>query len=974
MRFVFTLLILCSSIFAQGTVKYIDPFIGTAGHAHTFPGATLPFGMVQLSPDTDNKGWDWCSGYHYSDNSIMGFSHTHLSGTGATDYGDILLMPYTGSIKLIPGSKANPDEGYRSRFSHKDEKASAGFYSVKLADYDIDVELTATERTGIHKYVFNNSRTKRIIIDLEHGISDKVIESKIGILGRNIIYGYRKSKGWASNHTIYFYALLSESFDDAQVFEELKPVKKQNYKGKKVKTVLSFSGNSNKEIFVKVGISHTSIEGAKLNLMKENSDWNFEKIKQRAEKKWQNELDKISISTNDEELKKVFYTAYYHSLIAPNVFSDVNNFYVGMDGKKHQSEKEQYTVFSLWDTYRALHPLLTITDKKRTESFVNSLLTKYEEYGLLPVWELAANETNCMIGYHAVPVILDSYAKGINVDLNNALDAVLASGNQNIRSTDIYRKYGIIPSEIDHEGVSKTLEYAYDDWCIAQLAKAADREEIYDEYIARSKNYINYFDPETKFMRPKRNGKWVEKFNPFAVTSDFTEANSWQYTFSVQQDIPGLMNLFGGKENFDAKLDELFSAKSKLSGRHQPDITGLIGQYAHGNEPSHHVAYLYNYAGKPWKTQERVREICDSLYFTGPEGLSGNDDCGQLSAWYVFSSMGFYPVTPGSDLYIIGSPMFDKVEIKLEEGKTFTVKTINNSKENKYVQSLTLNGEEYNKPYISHSDITNGSEFVFVMGAKPNTNWGLETEKLFRTEEVKKLPQPVLTSGDILFVDQTKISIDPINKDAVVYYTTDGSEPMQSSIKYSEPFVINKNTLLKFKSFAEGYNASSLNEVKFNKNKTDWNIEILSKWHQSYPGGGINTLIDGIRGGQNYRTGYWQGYEGQNFEAVIDLKKETEISKLGAGFFQDYGIWIFMPKKVTFFISENGENFTEIISIKNEISFDKPGTIVQDLVGEIKPTKTRYVKIVVEALKTCPDWHGGAGLNSFIFIDEIIIE
>lgn len=972
---ILSLILLTTSLGQEKLTKYVDPFIGTGGHAHTFPGATLPFGMVQLSPDTDNKGWDWCSGYHYSDNSIMGFSHTHLSGTGATDYGDILFMPFNGETKLIPGTKNNPDEGYRSRFSHNNEKASPGFYSVFLSDHKINVELTVTERTGFHKYTFNSNKNKKIIIDLEHGISDKTIESKIELVNLNTISGFRRSKGWASDHTIYFYVEFSEKIKNIFISDKNKNISEKSYTGNIVKGVLVFNDESKKEIYVKIGISHVSIEGARNNLIKENPNWDFDKIKLLAQNKWEKELNRIKVKTTQEDLLTKFYTAFYHSMIAPNIYSDNNGDYTGMDRKTHNSNQTQYTVFSLWDTYRALHPLLTITDSKRTEEFVNSILTKYDNFNLLPVWELAGNETNCMIGYHAVPVLLDSYVKGIgNIDIHKILKSVKSSGEQNIRSTDIYRNYGMIPSEIDNEGVSKTLEYAYDDWCISEIAKLAGDKKTSELYFERSKNYINYFDSETKFMRPKRNGKWIDNFNPSAVTTDFTEANSWQYTFSVQHDIPGLIDLYNGKKGISKKLDELFFTNSKLDGRHQPDITGLIGQYAHGNEPSHHVAYLYNYLNESWKTQEKVRMICDSLYKVGPEGLSGNDDCGQLSAWYVFSTIGFYPVTPGSDKYIIGSPVFDEVEILLDNGKVCKIITQNNSKINKYIQSVYLNNKVYNKPFFTHKDLMKGSEIKFLMASTPNKNWGNDNDDLLKKKKIKKLPQPVLAKGEILFEDETMIKIDPIVKESNVYYTLDGSEPTIESEKYLNPFYIKEKCVLKFKSFKDGFKPGSTNQIQFNKIKNNWKIDLRSDYHSSYPGGGESTLIDGIRGGKNFRTGSWQGYEGKDFEAVIDLGEITEINKLGAGFYQDIGVWIFMPKKIKFYTSIDNKNFNETAVINNDVILNKNGVIIKDLFSKIKSVKARYVKVIVESQKVCPDWHSGSGLNCFIFIDEIIIE
>ena len=709
-------------------VKYIDPMIGTGGHGHTYPGATLPFGMMQLSPDTDIDGWDWCSGYHYSDNSIMGFTHTHLSGTGCADYGDILLMPTTGELKTEPGDKTKPGSGYRSKFDHKNEHAEAGYYSVLLDDYNVKAELTATLRAGLHKYTFPESGNSHIIIDVEHGIQDVVKAGNIEIADSKTIKGFRKSSGWGGTHTVYFIARFSKPFDSFGIVENGK--RQDGLKtasGEKLKGFVNYKTSSGEVVLVKVGISFVSIADAQKNLDGEIPGWNFDAVKAKAQAAWEKELSKFTVESSVRN-KTIFYTALYHALITPNVFSDINGNYMGMDDKvRHVKGKDIYTVFSLWDTFRAEHPLFTLLDTKRVSDMINTLLAKYDEHGLLPVWELAGYETDQMIGYHSIPVIADAYFKGIKgFDVNKAYEAMKKSAMNDAHGLSLYKANGYIDCGIENEGVSKTLEYCYDDWCIARMAKALGKTEDYNYFINRAKYYVNVFDPSTLLMRPKKNGRWLEPFDPYSVSGNYTEANAWQYSFFVPQDIDGLIKLIGGDEKFVSQLDTLFTASQNMTGSFQSDITGMIGQYAHGNEPSHHMAYLYNYAGAPWKTQERVNEILTKLYTEKTDGLCGNDDCGQMSAWYVLSAMGFYPVCPGSNLYVIGSPSLKKAEINLSNGKKFVTVAEGLTSENIYIQSVTLNGKTWNKPYIPHEEIAKGGRLVYKMGPKPNTSWGIE--------------------------------------------------------------------------------------------------------------------------------------------------------------------------------------------------------------------------------------------------------
>lgn len=739
-KLIYTLLFCCAALsaFSQDYSRYADPFVGTGGHGHTFPGALMPFGMIQVSPDTRLKGWDGCSGYHYSDTVIYGFSHTHLSGTGCSDYGDVLLMPTTG--RVIFGHK-----NYASSFSHRNETATPGYYSVLLDKYNIKVELTATKRTALHKYTFHKSDHANIILDLNH--RDIVKAGEITINGDREITGHRCSLSWADKQQIYFVIQFSKPFKKAGISKGGVLSQIRHAKGRLMRSYVSFETAEGEVIYAKVGISAVSVEGARKNLEAEQTGWDFDKIRADARSEWNKELGKISVESSDTSVMRTFYSSMYHVLTSPYLYQDVDGKYRGQDQKIHEGKGyEQYTVFSIWDTYRALHPLLLLIDRKRTGDFVNSFLSMYEQGGLLPVWELAACETNCMTGYHSASVINDAFQKGItNFNATEALEAMKKSANSTKRQIfhyrkatsfsqifslysytagwDDYGKYGYIRYKSGKQNVSKTLEYAYDDWCIAQMAKKLGKTDDYNFYIKRAQNYKNLLDTTTGFMRP-RQSNFIKKFDPYAITRNYTEGNAWQYSFYVPQDLSGQMKILGSKERLATMLDSLFNTSSVLHGHKQPDVTGLVGQYAHGNEPSHQIAYEYNYTGQPWKTQSRVRNIMTTLYRDQPNGLEGNDDCGQMSAWYVFSAIGFYPVCPGSDEYVIGSPIVDKAVMHFENGKSLTIRVVNNSKNNVYIASAKLNGVNYTKSYLKYDDIVKGGELEFTMSATPNKDWG----------------------------------------------------------------------------------------------------------------------------------------------------------------------------------------------------------------------------------------------------------
>ena len=720
----------------------VNVFIGTGGHGHTFPGATLPHGMVQLSPDTRLFGWDACSGYYYDDTSIMGFTHTHLSGTGIGDYGDILFMPVVGEKPLIAGTAENPDEGYRSRFSHEQESARPGYYQVLLQDDSINVELTATLRAGLHRYTYPKASDARLIVDMEptiHGHQHPV--TQIRVVNDSTIAGMKYTVGWAKHHYVYFYAVFSNPFDYKLYSGPEYQSDSTSVTVNTAKAVMSFRNlPADGRVLAKVGISSVDEEGARLNVEAEISNWDFEGVMKQANTVWNETLGKIDIETSDNDSRTVFYTSLYHAFIQPSLASDVDGRYRTMGHEiKQDASYTNYTVFSLWDTFRAAHPLYTIVTPEQNQAFIRSLLRKYDEGGILPKWELASNETGTMIGYHAVSVIADAMMKKqCDFDVKKALEACIRSSvydttgvtpmmdrqilNGKLMPVSIKYKneLGYIPCDKVGGSVSQGLEFAYNDWLIAQMMKEHNRKDLYDKYMELSRNYRNYFDPETKLMRGRlSDGSWITPFDPASVQrpSNYVEGNAWQWAWFVPQDVEGLMELVGGQKSFEAHLDTLFTTSSELTGdpNAAADVTGMVGQYAHGNEPSHHIPYLYNYAGAPRKTQALVDHILRTLYHNDPNGLSGNEDVGQMSAWYALSAMGFYSFCPGRPVYEIGRPIFDKVTIHLSNGKDFVIQAKNNSVENKYIRSMKLNGEDLAEPRFSHFDLMKGGELIFEM-------------------------------------------------------------------------------------------------------------------------------------------------------------------------------------------------------------------------------------------------------------------
>lgn len=978
--FIILVLSLFATAFAQNQPKdytrYVNPFIGTGGHGHTFPGATVPFGMVQLSPDTREDNWDGSSGYHYSDKVIWGFSHTHLSGTGIPDYCDILFAPTIGEPEFFARSSDVGENGYASTFDHKNEKAEAGFYSVKLDEGNILAEMTATARVGFHRYTFPATSEANLIIDLKH--RDKVLDSELRIVGNNRIEGFRRSSSWAKDQIVYFAAEFSQPFTDYGISTEPNQTEKiEKAKGNDIKAFLRF--DVNKPLLVKVAISPVGISGARRNLQAEIPHWNFEKVRADAKNLWNKELSKIEVSGGSEDQMTIFYTALYHTMIAPNLYQDFDKSYLGLDKKVHTAtDFTNYTVFSLWDTFRGAHPLYTIIDQKRTVDFINTFIKQYEQGGRLPVWELAANETDTMIGYHAVSVIADAMAKGIKgFDYEKAFEASKHSAELNHYGLEAYKRRGYISMEDEQESVSKTLEYAYNDFCIAMMARILLKpKEInilkidYANYLKRAQYYKNLYDKQTGFMRPKQNGNWISPFQPNEVTFHFTEGNSWVYSFFVPHDVNGLIDLHGGKENFSKKLDELFTTEQKLIGREQPDITGLIGQYAHGNEPSHHIAYLYNYAGEPWKTQGYVGKILNEFYKNAPDGLIGNEDCGQMSAWYILSAMGFYPVSPSIPLYDLGTPIFKEAKINLENGKSFSIKAVNVSERNIYVKSVKLNGKPLKDTFFKHEDLMKGGIIEFEMTKAPVKTWFTQ----FSNSKIQSNFAIVPTiEAQRSFEKETTVKISTPDETAKIFYTLDESEPTEKSIPYTKPFTIAETAIVKAISISKSDGKSLVAESRLNKMPHDWNVKLFSTYNRQYTGGGAKGLIDGIRGTTNFASGEWQGYQAQDFIAVIDLQRETEIKKLGGGFLQVARSWIWMPTRIEFEVSNDGENFQKVAEIKTDVAAEDMTHTIRDYKAEIPPTKARFVRVKAVNLGKIPAWHPGAGFDAFIFVDEIFI-
>jgi predicted alpha-1,2-mannosidase len=975
----------------------VNPFIGTGGHGHTFPGPTRPFGAVQLSPDTRLSGWDGCGGYHYSDSVIYGFSHTHLSGTGCSDYGDILLMP-------MSEFKRADKYQFASRFSHKNESAHAGYYSVYLDDPKVTAELTTTLHGGVHRYAFQAKAPKFLVLDLKH--RDELLDSYFEQVDLTTIRGYRFSKAWANDQRVYFEMQFSEPIEE--ILYEPKPGGSFTTAvdtRKAYQAIIRFKNKANatNTLLVRCALSQVDEAGAHLNLISEMPHWDFNRYVSECEKAWDKELGKIkhngkvpvngngarrAISTNDDI---VFYTALYHCMIHPSLASDVDNRYRGRDNKIHstQGEFDYYTVFSLWDTYRGLHPLLTWMDKKRTRDFIQTFIRQYEEGGRLPVWELSSNETNCMIGYHVVSVIWDAYNRGVRgFDAEKAYEAMTkiathytdytGSGQQLDMKPDAqkraadwealqsYCRYGYVRSDDAHETVSKTLEYAYNDWCIAQMAKALKKDSDAAYYTRRSYSWMNVYDPTTGFMRARKNGALYEPFSPYTVDNNFTEANSWQYSFYVPHHLDALIAMSGGEEAFEKKLDALFTAKTQTEGREQADITGLIGQYAHGNEPSHHIVFLYDALRKPEKSRRLREKIAREFYTNAPDGLIGNEDCGQMSAWYVLNALGWYPVCPGSEGQYRDSqfsnppgayvwPRFDTVGVYNEayldatlfspgsklitEGKVNHIHTYDNLKHDGNLVKQSV----YNKPSLRVR--SNNQPSIFVAN-------------------------PFILSGKSLFTDSLLVEMAVANKKARIYYTINGGNERL----YEKPFVVRDNTSIDF--YSRDYNmVSPTQNAVFTRLRRDRTVTLLNEYNPSYHAGGAQGMMDRVHGKLNWRAGDWQGYQGQDVTMLMRLEKPQVLTRVAGNFLEDQNSWIFYPKSVQFFVSTDSVQWKPLEEVVSRHSSQNLTVSTAAFESKQLPkTPVKYVKMVIKNFGPMPEWHEGRGNPTFFFVDEFEVE
>lgn len=841
----------------ENPVDFIDPFIGTGFHGHTYPGATVPFGAVQLSPDTRAGNWDACAGYHYDDSTITGFSHTHLSGTGCIDLGDLLIRPTTQSIDLSKKTICTP-----TVFRHEDEKAEAGYYAVLLHEEGIRAELTATAHTGVHRYTFPKESTPTVIVDLKHSLDNEhIYESSLQVVNPHEITGMRNTRGWSDNQRIYFVIQCSQPFEKATLVSNQKALEGKEAEGTDLQALLKFKDHTSEPIVMKVGLSIVSVENARENLQAEVEGFDFDAVKQAAYHTWNDAVSAIKVEGGTEEQKTNFYTALYHSMVVPNVVSDVNGQYRRHDQTIGQLPQGavQYSTFSLWDTFRAWNPMMTLIDTTLVTNMIHSFLHIYDASGELPLWPLSAGETGTMIGYHSASVIADAYMKGIRgFDAEKALEALVVSSEKNQKGADYYISKGFIPSNIKKESISCLLEFAYDDWCIAQLAQALGKQEIYDTYIRRSQQYLNVFDGATRFFRPKRmDGNWETPFNPNEVGRAYTEATAWQYRFFVPHDVNGMVQLFGGKEAFTSALDDIFHTDAQVDGD-LVDITGLIGQYAHGNEPSHHIAYLYNYIGQPWKTQAMTRRLLDEMYAPTPEGIVGNEDCGQMSAWYILSSLGLYAVCPGSNEFTFTTPLFEKATLQLANGKTLTI-TANHPEKNLYIDKVELNGKEIETNFVTYEQLMGGGELHFSLTDQPNRKRGVTADAApysFTKEAVVSIPY---VDKDLnLFMDSVTVNLATATAGATVHYTLDGSEPTQQSPIFNAPLVLKNTTQINAKAFKDGFQPSSTLSILATKAVLNRGKIILD--HQP-------------KNGTTYK--YYEGH----FQKVADMQQKHFVEK-----------------------------------------------------------------------------------------------
>ena len=958
----------------------VDPFIGTGGHGHTYPGATVPFGMVQLSPDTRLEGWDGCGGFHITDDVVYGFSHTHLQGTGVSDYGDVLLMPTVGPMDTADAWR----DRYRDRFVEGSQHAHAGYYRCELERSELEVELTASERVGFHRWTLSSPDTLQLVVDLAH--RDDLISYGMYPLDDSTLVGLRVSDNWAEEQHVYFAMRFSAPFEWMDQMAELEVEMGDDYVLKQELTyvpIFSLLFNDVEVLESRVSLSFVDIDGAVSNLNSEAPDaFGFDAARAAAEADWNAALGQIQIEEKEVEERTIFYTSLYHSLTVPNLATDVDGRYRGTDLQVHQGDvaSPRYTVYSLWDTFRATHPLLNVLEPERTQQFVRNFLDMHDEGGSLPMWELAANYTGCMIGYHAVPVIADAWAKGLRgFDAERALEAMVAEATADELSKPVWDSLGFLPLEKESESVSKTLEYAFDDACIARMAADMGNVEVAERFGRRAQGWKNLFNPDNEFLQPRYGAAWREAFDPTEVTFEYTEANGWQYNFFVPHDVSGHMALLGGAEGYADMLERMFAGSSRLSGRHQSDITGLIGQYAHGNEPSHHMAYLPSYAGHPERTQALVDSICDVLYTAEPDGLSGNEDCGQMSSWYVWSALGLYPVTPGSDIYVLGTPRFERASWTLPEGGTLDLRVKRESPESVYIHGLQIDGVPTTKGWVTHDQLMAGGVWRFDLkdAPAPAGGFGMNPEDW---------PVANWTLGDETFVaapfinaprsysgERISVTLGSIEEEAQVTYRVAESVEGASGpfLPVEGPVVVEGTQVIQLMA-EKGGRKSAVVSGRIASVNPNYQVDIEFPYANQYAAGGDRALIDGIRGeGADFRTGDWQGYYGGDATITVDLGSVHRVTGMRVGILQDVKSWIWAPASVT---CRTAMDLSDFDIYGNQASRMDPEdyTPMTERI-EFKGNRlARYLRLELSQFNggEIPEWHLGRWNPTWVFADE----
>lgn len=973
-----------------------DPMIGTDGIGHTFPGAVYPFGMVQLSPSNEYKGWNWSSGYHYSDAVLMGFAHTHFSGAGLTGLGDVLVMPMGEEGYFTPGTEENPETGYRSRFSHDNETAKPGYYSVLLQDEDVLAELTASPRVGFHRYTFSGEKG-HVVIDPSKNLAETLFETHLEIVSDNVVRGYKFSDGEGGKRKVYFYAWFSQPFASAELAVDDEPIEGVTVTTQRSKALLGFDVTAAASLEVRIALSHVSLENAELNFNAEGAGMSFDTAYADARNAWADKICRIQTVGQEKDDEIIFATAMYHSFIHPTLHSDVNGEY-WLAGEKRQSDVVQYTHWSTWDTFRALHPLYTIVDQEANTAFVNSLITRETEASLgLPVWEAMGHDNVCMIGYNPASVISDAVVKhpdGING--RDALKSVLAaarltdrhSPNYGSNGIEEYNKFGFVPAEIA-SSVSKTTEYNYYDWTIASLAESIGADEEAAEFTQRSLSYRELFDADTGYLLPRSDAGGLKsldmnRWEP--LIANYVSGNIWAYSLYLPHDIQGLIALHGGHEKFVAFLDQILADETEIDGASHVDISGFIGKYGHGDEPSHHIPYLYAHAGAPWKTQALTRRVMDEFYSAEPDGLVNNEDLGQMSAWYVFGALGFYPVAPGQPIYTFGSPSVDQAIVHLENGNTFEIQANNQSPDNIYIQSVSLNGQMINRPYIKHEEIMLGGNLIYEMGPTPNENWasgldvlppnGVPVDAKYNAPKVTLAPR---SSTPRFFSGRTEVELTSATPNAQIKYTLGGQDPHEFGAIYEGPIVLEDRATLRAIATYEDYAPSQEFEGKFYKSllfeggpEASIDVKVTPPSDYGYGLEDGSQLIDQVTGSIFFNDNTWTGFLEGGMDATIDLGDKLQVSSVELNSLVDTRVWVFPPESVQISASEDGKSWSEVGSTEVEM-LQAHERYIAPFAFSWSPKSVRYLRVVVKNPDSLPRWHAGAGKTPFLFIDEIIV-